>query len=192
MKALKAKWSIDGDGTWLSLLIDPPDAKRARELAASVDRPQRVEIRQWKERRSLDANAYFWVLCSKLSEKTGIPVTGIYRSLIPEIGGNSETVCIPEQGADHLREGWEHNGKGWVTEAFPSKLKGCVNVVLYYGSSTYDTAQMSRLIELAVQECRQQGIETMPPAELAALMEGWNEKADKGAGDSARGQTEGH
>lgn len=188
MKAVKARWSIDGDGTWLSLLIDPPDAKRARELAASADGPQRLEIKPWRERRSLDANAYFWVLCGKLAEKTGIGATEIYRSLIPEIGGNSETVCITQQGADRLCEGWEHNGKGWITERIPSKLPGCVNVILYYGSSAYDTAQMSRLIGLVVQECRQQGIETLTPAELAALMEGWDAKTNKGAGDPDRGQ----
>ena len=67
----------------------------------------------------------------------------------------------------------------------PSKLPGCVNVILYYGSSTYDTAQMSRLINLAVQDCKEQGIETMTPQELAAMMEGWNAQADKGSGDPA-------
>ena len=114
-----------------------------------------------------------------------VPAAEIYRRYIPEIGGNSETVCIPAKGADRLREGWERNGKGWVTETMPSKLPGCVNVILYYGSSTYDTAQMSRLISLAVQDCREQGVETMPPQELAAMMEGWNAQADKGSGDPA-------
>lgn len=58
----------------------------------------------------------------------------------------------------------------------PSKLQGCVNVVLYFGSSTYDTAQMSRLIDLCVQDCKQVGIETMTPAELEALVERWDDK----------------
>jgi hypothetical protein len=35
---------------------------------------------------------------------------------------------------------------------------------------------MSRLIDLIVQECKQQGIETMTPQEIAALMEAENEK----------------
>ena len=82
---------------------------------------------------------------------------------------------MQEQAADKLRQGWEHNGLGWVTETMPSKLEGCVNVVLYYGSSTYDTAQMSRLIDNVIQDCKAVGIETMTPMELARL-EGYEQQ----------------
>ena len=43
------------------------------------------------------------------------------------------------------------------------------------GSSDYDTAQMSRLIEIIIQECKAQGIETMTPRELDALVSRWGE-----------------
>ena len=128
-----------------------------------------VTIKKHRERRSLDANAYFWVLCDRLAEATREPKEQIYRAAIRDIGGNSETVCVKEQAADKLRQGWEHKGLGWVTDTMPSKLPGCVNVVLYYGSSTYDTAQMSRLIDNIVQDCKAVGIETLTPSELAKL-----------------------
>ena len=54
-----------------------------------------------------------------------------------------------------------------------SKLPGCVNVVLYYGSSTYDTAQMSRLIDNIIQDCKAQGIDTRTPEEVARMKEEW-------------------
>ena len=60
-----------------------------------------------------------------------------------------------------------------------SKLEGYVNVISYYGSSEYDTAQMSRLIDLLIAECREQGIETKTPAELAALMEEWEKRGKR-------------
>ena len=113
------------------------------------------------------------MLCDQLAEKTRIPKEDIYRSLVREIGGNCETVGVLDKAADKLRRGWEHNGLGWVTEILPSKIAGCVNVVLYYGSSTYDSAQMARLIDLVVQECQAQGIETKTPEELALLKEDW-------------------
>ncbi len=128
-----------------------------------------VTIKKHRKRRSLDANAYFWVLCDRLAEVTHQPKEDIYRHSIRNIGGNSETVCVQECAADKLRSGWEHNGLGWVTDTMPSKLPGCVNVLLYYGSSTYDTAQMSRLIDNIIQDCKAVGIETMTPAELARL-----------------------
>lgn len=132
-----------------------------------------LTIKEHKRRRSLDANAYAWVLLSKLAERLHEPKTDIYRRYIPEIGGNSETVCVQDQAVDRLTEGWEHNGLGWQAEKMPSKLPGCTNVILYYGSSTYDTAQMSRLIDLIVQDCEALGIETKDPAEIERLVAEW-------------------
>lgn len=137
------------------------------------DKDIRLEPKEWKERRSLDANAYCWVLIGKLAEKTGIDRTTIYQTLIKDIGGNYDTVCVPDKAVDRLVSGWEHNGIGWLTDTFKSKLEGCTNVLLYYGSSTYDTKQMTRLIDLIVQECKEQSIDTATPEELARYKEEW-------------------
>ena len=48
-----------------------------------------------------------------------------------------------------------------------------MNVTLYYGSSTYDTEQMSRLIDNVVQDCKALDIETETPERLAMMMEAW-------------------
>ena len=84
---------------------------------------------------------------------------------------------VPAGDTEHRRRerGWERNGIGWMAETFPSKLKGCVNVTVWYGSSTYDTEQMSRLIDAVVEDCKAVGIETMTPAELDALVSRWGE-----------------
>lgn len=132
-----------------------------------------IKIAKFKQKRSLDANAYCWTLISRLAEKLNIPKTDIYRDAIKEIGGNSDTVCVQDKAVQSLCDGWQRNGIGWQTETMPSKLQGCTNVVLYYGSSTYDTAQMSRLINNIVEECQQQGIETRSPEEIDSLLHQW-------------------
>lgn len=132
-----------------------------------------LKVGKFRKRRSLDANAYCWVLIGRLAEKLGIPRTEIYREAIREIGGNSDTVCVKTRAVKKLCDGWERNGLGWQAETMPSKLAGCTNVVLYYGSSTYDTAQMSRLINNIVDECRIQGIETKSPKEVESLLRQW-------------------
>lgn len=133
-----------------------------------------VKVSKYRKKRSLDANAYCWKLIGKLAEKTGIPKNEVYREAIREIGGNAEIVCVLDKAVDKLRFGWERNGIGWITETMPSKIAGCTNVVLYYGSSTYDTGQMSRLIDLLIDECKANGVEYLPPDKLAAMLEGWN------------------
>lgn len=129
---------------------------------------------RFRKRRSLDANAYFWVLLNKLADKMNTPAVETYRRYIKQIGGNNTIICVPDKAVDDLISGWEHNGIGWQTETQESKLKGCTNVILYYGSSTYDTKQMSRLIDMVVQDCQAVGISTMTPRELATLMQGWS------------------
>ena len=129
-----------------------------------------IKIGKYKQKRSLDANAYCWVLISRLAEKLNIPKTDIYRAAIKEIGGNSDTVCIQDKAVDSLRDGWQRNGIGWLTETMPSKIEGCTNVILYYGSSTYDKGQMSRLINNIVEECKLQGIETKSAEEVDSLL----------------------
>lgn len=132
-----------------------------------------VEIKKFRRKRSLDANAYAWVLIDKLAAALNMEKVEVYQELIRNIGGVSETVCVRNEAVERLCEGWKHNGLGWFAETFPSKINGCTNVVLYYGSSTYDTKQMSALIDVAVESCKGLGIETMPPAELAALEASW-------------------
>lgn len=131
------------------------------------------QIEKRKKRRSLDANAYAWVLMDKLAAATGIPKNEIYMNTIRQMGGNSKIVHVPEDDAEDLIRYWSSRGLGWQGEIIPSAEDGFVNVILYYGSSEYDTQQMSRLIDSLVQDCKALEIETMPPDKLAALLEAW-------------------
>lgn len=172
-KEAKLQREFDG-GTVLLLRLDPDSVNPARGLIDEMEGREYVaEMKRYRERRSLDANAYCWVLIGQLAERLGVPNTEIYRAHIREIGGNCETVCVRESAAGKLRQGWENHGLGWVTDQMESKLPGCVNVVLYYGSSTYDTAQMSRLIDNIIQDCKAQGIDTRTPEEVARMKEEW-------------------
>lgn len=132
----------------------------------------KVEAKKKTNNRSLDANGYMWELLGKLKDVLKIEKEDIYRDLIRNIG-DYETVPIRNDAVDKFCEAWSKKGLGWITETVPSKLDGYTNVLAYYGSSTYDTKNMSRLIELAIQECEQLGIETKPKAEIDALLESW-------------------
>lgn len=167
----------------LTFRILPKSQSAAKAMLADMRQSEKaayaVEVKQWRERRSLDANAYCWVLLGKLGERLRQKPEEIYREMIREVAGNAETVCVKTEAADKLCAGWERNGLGWLTQTFPSKIAGCTNVILYYGSSSYDTAQMGRLIDLIVEECRAQGIETRTPQELQNLLSLWETEYEK-------------
>lgn len=143
------------------------------QFDALKDSDINVEIKKYHKKRSLDANAYAWVLIDKLAEALKLTKEEVYREAVLNIGGVSQTVCVQEKAVEKLCESWRSHGIGWQTDTMPSKIPGCTNVLLYYGSSMYDTKQMSSLIDLLVMECKELGIETATPAELALLKEGW-------------------
>ena len=156
------------------LVIELDDDFR-QDFAALKDHDVRVEIKKWRKKRSLDANAYAWVLIDKIAQATGVPKTEVYRQAIREIGGVSDIVAVPDNAVDKFREGWSKQGIGWQTEILDSK-PGYKRIVVYYGSSTYDTKQMSALIDSLVQDAQALGIETLPPAEIARLQSQWEVK----------------
>lgn len=134
-----------------------------------------IEIKPFRARRSLDANAYCWVLIDKIAENQGVSKEEVYRESIKNIGGNSEIVCVKNEAVERLCEGWRRNGIGWQTDTFPSKIDKCTNVILYYGSSVYDTKQMSLLLENLIQDCKALGIRTETPEMIARMKSLWGE-----------------
>mgnify|MGYP002523205312 CR=1 FL=1 len=142
------------------------------EYLYNQDKTKQFEIKEFKQKRSLDANGYMWVLLGQLQDKLNIPKEDIYRDLIKNIG-SYEIVPIKNEAVEKFREAWSKNGLGWLTDTTKSKLDGFTNVIAYYGSSSYNTKEMSRLIDLVVQECEQLDIETKTPEEIKSLLEAW-------------------
>lgn len=171
----KARMQYNEDGVWLCLKVNETAPAHSFVLKQK-DRLYDCVVQEHREKRSLDANAYAWVLMDRLAEVTGIPKEDIYREAVRNIGGNTETVCVKASAEAKVRESWSRNGLGWLTETTVSKLPGCVNVILYYGSSVFDVKQMSRLIDNLVADCKDLGIETLPPEKLAAMTQEWGER----------------
>lgn len=135
-----------------------------------------IEIKKYRARRSLDANAYAWVLIDKIAENQSVTKEEVYREAIRSIGGNSEIVCVKNNAVERLCEGWRRNGIGWQTDTFQSKIDGCTNVILYYGSSVYDSKQMSLLLDNIIQDCKALGIQTESPDSIAKMKSLWKEE----------------
>ena len=130
-----------------------------------------ISVKLHHKKRSLDSNAYCWTLIDQIAAKTGSLKVEVYREAIRDIPGVSYIGCYPNDKVEGVCRCWSRNGMGWFTETMPSKLEGCTNVILYYGSSEYNTWQMGRLIDRIVEEAQALGIETMTPEQVKSLNE---------------------
>lgn len=174
MKGHGLKLSRDMSGEWtVSFETSAYNAEALVTAYSDLQGDIDVEIKKYRHKRSLDANAYAWVLIGKIAYAQGLTRREVYRHAIREIGGNSDVVCVRNAGVEQLCRGWEKNGEGWQTDVQPSKIPGCANVTLYYGSSAYDTKQMSLLIDSLITDAKELGIETMTPTEIEKLKGAW-------------------
>lgn len=134
-----------------------------------------LEVKEHRKKRSLDANAYCWVLINKLAEVMRIQPEEVYRQAIQEISGNNEIIPIKEEAVAQFKQAWAHNGIGWIVRDMgKSKIPGYRNLMVYYGSSVYNSKQMSDLIESLVQDCKALDIDVMTERERSLLLEEWN------------------
>jgi hypothetical protein len=135
-----------------------------------------IKIDKFREKRSNEANSYFWVLCGKLASKTKQKKIDIYRNLIRDIGDNFVIVPLKNEAVETFIKNWGVGKLGWVCDIVgDSKIEGYTNVCAYYGSSTYNSKQMHDLLESVIFECKQQGIQTETPQEIAKMLSLWGE-----------------
>ncbi len=167
---VRAKTEYDEDGGfWLCLQVKNPPMARNEVHQLKDGKPYAAEIKRVYNKRSNRANAYFWELCGKLAAMLQMSKTEVYRSYIPEIGENFRMVQTGDEAQKaFITELWNAQGLGWVVEDAGGGWLMC-----YYGSSTYDTRQMARLINLVSQDCMAQGIQTEPPGSVERWISDW-------------------
>ena len=133
-----------------------------------------ADLKKWTKARSLDANAYAWVLIDKIAAAMSLKKIEVYRSVIREIGGNSDVLTMRTDAFEAFARRWESNGDGWQAEIMSeAKTPGYTHVRAYYGSSVYDVEQMSSLIDALIQDAKELGIEALPPHEIERMMGQW-------------------
>ena len=98
-KLLDLSLTLDGDQR-LTIQLDGDFRQAYDELKdAEID----LTVAKHRERRSLDANAYAWVLIDRIAEKKRIPKEEVYRNAIREIGGVSDMVCVQDRAVKRSR-----------------------------------------------------------------------------------------
>lgn len=163
------------EGGWLMVKPEREDLGKAMAIVRKhKDKLYDLEVKEHRRKRSLDANAYAWVLINKIADALRITPKEIYRQAIQNVGGNYEILPVKAEAAEHFKQVWEAQGLGWpCVDMGKSKIDGYRNLRAYYGSSTYSTTQMAQLIDILLQDCRALDIEVKSAEEIASIMGAW-------------------
>lgn len=136
-----------------------------------------VEIKKWFKKRSKNANAYLWALIEKLSQKLNLSRKETYRKHIYE-AGTYQDLLMPEEAMQRFTKIWEEKGLGWFCEKAVNEY-GEIVLRAYFGSSTYNTKEMTRLLDSVIQDCKSQNVETKPQEEIDSLLRSWGNEQKK-------------
>lgn len=161
---------IDFKSGRLTMLFEPyEDFKRCYEELKDCEKLS-LEIKKYRAKRSLDANAYAWVLMSELADVLHTSKEEVYEEMLRRYGTLYEdddgyititlksSVPVDKLGGHWLRIRGNDDYTGYA---------------MIKGSSEYDTAEMSRFIDGVISECEDQNIQTITPNEIAEMKQKW-------------------
>ena len=169
-KLTGASRTFNGQGIILTFEVDASAAGQIENM--KEDDLLRIRAVKYKQKRSLDANAYAWVLMTKIANHPEVSSSKeeVYEQMLQKYGTFYEdedgyiTITVKKSVDMSKVDGhWKFikdNGK------FASYL-------MIKGSSEYDTAEMSHFIDRIVEEARELGIETATPDELERMKQEW-------------------
>ena len=157
-----------GTGIVLTLGVPLVYGKQLETLVGKFKANTEWELKPYKAKRSLSANNYAWLLIDKLAEKLHSTKEEVYKIAVSRVGVFEEIKVNSAEAGKRFKRLWHQNGLGWLTKTIDD-----TTVLAYYGSSTYDTQQMARLIDYIQDECKEQGIEVRPQWEVDAMLKEW-------------------
>lgn len=162
-------------GTTLALQIDKDSVFNLRRAfnEKELDGELSVEIKKWRNTRSLNANAYFHTLVNKIAKKLNASDSEVkirlnleYGKPAVDNGGNPVVIKLPKDV--DIKQFYDYSK--WIADKKEPNGIETSYYMLYKQTHTLDTKEMARLIDGTIQEAQQIGIETISPAEKEKMM----------------------
>ena len=132
-------------------------------LFQQKDLEKKFEIKEYRQKRSLNANAYCWALIGEIADNMRLSKEDVYLRMLRDYG-QSEIISV--------RSDININGYFKYYEKFCTGTvngKEFTHYKVYKGSSEYDIKEMSIFIDGVVQEAQALGIQTLTPTQIAEL-----------------------
>lgn len=157
--------------TLLTFRVEDCSPASAEEMTGKA---LRLDAVMWRDKRSREANSYYWTLLAKLAGKLGRSNVSLHNEMIAKYGEPMPVLCgervyvsLPDNEAV---EKWVEENETVHLRPTSQVINGHRTYRLMLGSSYYDTAEFSRLLDGLIEDCKAVGIETMTPAEVERMM----------------------
>lgn len=130
-----------------------------------LDKDKEYEIKEYKQKRSLNANAYAWKLITEIGNVLRKSKEEVYLQMLKDYGQSEIVSMLSSISPSGYFKYYEEFGTGEV------RGKQFTHYKIYKGSSEFNSKEMSIFIDGIVQEAKQVGIQTLDDIEIERLVE---------------------
>ena len=146
--------------------------ENAQELA-DQNKLLRIKATAFRQSRSLNANALFWGLVGIIAEHQGVSKEHVYLDILKHYGKYTYVV-VHEKAVSMLQQIWRLVE---VVGTVDVNGQEGVQCICYYGSSTYDSKEMGRIIDAALFILDDAGLQNpYCSADMQRAIEEWGNK----------------
>lgn len=160
----------------ITFAVNEPSAINAVNDIKDCDKLSIRAVR-FREKRSLDANALLWVCLGKIADAMETPTDKweIYLQMLKRYGKYTH-ICVKPNVVDAVKAQWRECE---VIGEVNINGQKAVQMLCYFGSSTYDTKEFSRLLDGVISEMQEMGLETPASEDMRRALEQWEKMYEK-------------
>ena len=179
LKILKGFISEQSQAKWLVFRLDNSHNHLLDKLNKTLENEEiSVMLDKWHKTRSLTANSYLFVLLNQLAPKFNETIGNQYVKAIKDYGQCFKGIAMHKGALKIFEQDWNNKATTLqhsismvdVVKEFTSKGVEWVEIIAWRGSSQYDSKEFSTLLNGVVEDCKDQGIDTMTPSEIQQLI----------------------
>lgn len=125
-----------------------------------------------REKRSNDANALLWLAIGRIANSIDADKWDVYLQMLKRYG-KFTYICVKPEAVEEVKKQWRETE---IVGEVEINGKKAIQLLCYYGSSTYNTKEFSVLLEGVVSEMKEMGLETPQPHEIKESLDYWEKQ----------------
>ena len=165
--------NYQSDQYQVTFSINEPSAVKEIDAIKDCERLS-IEAKKYRAKRSLDANGLLWHCLGKIAEALRADKWEVYLQMLKRYGKYTY-ICVKPNVVDAMKAQWRECE---VVGEIDINGKEAVQMLCYFGSSSYDTKEFSVLLDGVISEMEQIGLQTPTSQEMQRALEQW-EKMQK-------------
>lgn len=160
--------------TTITLSVNEKSALNEIAKIKDVDK-LKIKAAKYREKRSLDANALLWVCLGQIAESIRADKWDVYLQMLKRYGQYTY-ICVKPNMVDAVKAQWRECE---VVGDININGREAVQMLCYFGSSTYDTKQFSVLLDGVISEMVEMGLQPPASEEMRRALEQWEKMTNE-------------